>query len=698
MGPVTNVPLRLWLLGTTGVGALGYVFVMNTLGAQPGATPTGFVWPLLGVLPLFGIGLWLATVSESRQGLYVLLGGWGMAVDSAHEVALQSHPAIWASNAIVWVSAAGLLAGVVSTVCGTLAIASFPDGEVEHEWQRRLLSFVWIPVAAFPLAIILSPTVPMSAWLDAPPIPNPYAAESLAWAAPLADVILLLPVAAAALALVVFVSRAVFGDPATRAKLRFMAFAAMATTVAYGFSVAAQVADRVAEDGVGVIVQVCLYLALLSLPVAFIHGILRYGAFGVASPERARIAIRASWILITVLYAVAVTAPALLLANRLSLTGAVILTVTLALALQPARTTAEAFVRRVALGDRDKQLTLMSKVGSRLERTVSPDDVFRELGDAIADGLSATWVRVRLLGDGDGPPATPTEPARNGASPTVVRDLVHAGQRVGRIELGPRRTGDYSAHDLELLDTVARQASAAAANVRLSTQLADQLAELTASRVRLVAAQDEERRRIERNLHDGIQQSVVALIAGLRLSRNRLGRGQLTDLDLAELQDQARETLADLRELAHGIHPQVLTDNGLVSAVESRTARFPIPLTILASDHVRHQRWSTDTEAIAFYTVREALANVAKHSQATHATVTVSTTPDTLRVEIHDDGSGFDAASRNGSPGGLANIRDRVGAVGGRVTVTSTPGHGTRLVVDLPVDLPTDHPRETAGV
>jgi signal transduction histidine kinase len=280
----------------------------------------------------------------------------------------------------------------------------------------------------------------------------------------------------------------------------------------------------------------------------------------------------------------------------------------------------------------------------------------------------------------------------------VVRDLVHAGLRVGQIELGPRRTGDYSAHDLELLDTIARQASPAAANVRLTAELADQLAELTASRVRLVAAQDEERRRIERNLHDGIQQSVVALIAGLRLSRNRLGRGQLTDADLAELQDQARETLADLRELAHGIHPQVLTDNGLVSAVESRTARFPIPLTIVATNDVRHQRWSPDTEAIAFYTVREALANVAKHSGATRATVTVSTTPGTLRVEVDDDGDGFDAASRNGSPGGLANIQDRVGTVGGRVTVTSAPGHGTRLVVDLPVDLPLAHPREAAGV
>ena len=113
---------------------------------------------------------------------------------------------------------------------------------------------------------------------------------------------------------------------------------------------------------------------------------------------------------------------------------------------------------------------------------------------------------------------------------------------------------------------------------------------------------------------------------------------------------------------------------------------------------MRHRRWGADIEAIAFYTVREALTNVAKHSGATHASVAVSTTPSSLRVEVSDDGTGFDLASRNGSPGGLANIRDRVGVVGGRVSVTSTPGHGTRLTVDLPIDLPVEQPREAARV
>ena len=128
-------------------------------------------------------------------------------------------------------------------------------------------------------------------------------------------------------------------------------------------------------------------------------------------------------------------------------------------------------------------------------------------------------------------------------------DLVHTGEQVGRIDLGPK-PGGYAATDLELPTTVAAQATTAVSNVRLATQLKERLEELSNSRVRLIGAQDAERRRIERDLHDGIQQEVVALIAGLRLARNRLSHDQLTTAQPTDLQDQAREMLRDLRELA----------------------------------------------------------------------------------------------------------------------------------------------------
>jgi len=179
----------------------------------------------------------------------------------------------------------------------------------------------------------------------------------------------------------------------------------------------------------------------------------------------------------------------------------------------------------------------------------------------------------------------------------------------------------------------------------------------------------------------------VAQIAGLRLARNRLQRGELTPAELTELQDQARETLTDLRELARGIHPPVLSDNGLVAAVESGVARYPIPLTVEADAAVRTERYADDVETTAYYVVREALANTAKHAHATHASVALARSNGHLRIAITDDGRGIGAAEpAAAATGGLANIRDRVAALRGTVRVSAAEPSGTIVLVELPVD------------
>ncbi len=181
----------------------------------------------------------------------------------------------------------------------------------------------------------------------------------------------------------------------------------------------------------------------------------------------------------------------------------------------------------------------------------------------------------------------------------------------------------------------------------------------------------------------------MAQIAGLRLARNRLQRGELTPEELVELQDQARETLTDLRELARGIHPPVLSDNGLVAAVESGVARYPIPLTVEADAAVRAERYPDEVETTAYYVVREALANTAKHANATHATVGLARNNGHLRIAITDDGCGIGRLSpATASTGGLANIRDRVAALRGTVSVSAAEPTGTTVLVDLPVDGP----------
>ncbi|MFC5858459.1 sensor histidine kinase [Agromyces flavus] len=436
-------------------------------------------------------------------------------------------------------------------------------------------------------------------------------------------------------------------------------------------------------------VQFLVYASLIALPVAAIHGILRYGAFDIPPGDRGRDVARSSNLLITVVYAAAVATPAVLLAPPLTAVPAILLTALTAVVLLPARGWAQRRLHRTLFGDRERQLAMLGELGVQLQRTGEPGELLDSLAEAVRDGLDASWVRIRLV-SADGEFAVSPAGVAGGAdsdAPVETCDLVRGDDVLGRIEVGPRRRGEYSDAERTLLRTVAGQAAASVANVRLTAQLAEQLDELTASRERIVAAQDDERRRLERDLHDGIQQDIVAQIAGLRLARNRLERGELESAELIELQEQARETLTDLRELARGIHPPVLSDNGLVAAVESGVARFPIPLAVEADAAVRGERYPEEVETTAYYVVREALANTAKHAGATHASVGLARSNGHLTITITDDGRGIEPAATAAVHGGLANIRDRVAALRGTVRVTSAdpPDAGTVVLVDLPV-------------
>jgi PAS domain S-box-containing protein len=204
--------------------------------------------------------------------------------------------------------------------------------------------------------------------------------------------------------------------------------------------------------------------------------------------------------------------------------------------------------------------------------------------------------------------------------------------------------------------------------------------ELRASRARLVQAADTERRRLERNLHDGAQQRLVALQLSLRLVRARIaddpaGASELLGAAAAEL-DSA---LADLRELAHGLHPMILTQRGLRPALEQLAVRSPVPVVLNATPA---ERLPETVEAAAYYVVAEALTNVAKHSEATAAEVAVRCERGAARVEVRDDGRGGADA---GGGTGIRGLRDRVDALGGTLAVESPPGEGTVVRAVLPL-------------
>jgi signal transduction histidine kinase len=201
--------------------------------------------------------------------------------------------------------------------------------------------------------------------------------------------------------------------------------------------------------------------------------------------------------------------------------------------------------------------------------------------------------------------------------------------------------------------------------------------------MRLVQADDAARRRLERDLHDGVQQQLVGLLARLGLARNQLRRDpELATSTLRDASLDAQRALENVQELARGIHPAVLTDRGLVEAVRERAARMTVPVTVRIDGVVPGARFGSDLEGAAYFFVSEALANVLKHAQADRVEVRLASEHERLLVEVEDDGCGFDASRAKRS--GLRGLQDRIETLGGRLELRSRPGNGTVLRMDVP--------------
>ncbi|HET9051414.1 MAG TPA: sensor histidine kinase [Candidatus Dormibacteraeota bacterium] len=232
-------------------------------------------------------------------------------------------------------------------------------------------------------------------------------------------------------------------------------------------------------------------------------------------------------------------------------------------------------------------------------------------------------------------------------------------------------------HDPWLLQTAVAATALALDNERLRADVAAQLDQVRASRARIVTAQDEARRRIERDLHDGAQQRLLAVLLTISLARQRAGDAQLQAM-LEEAEAGQRAALAELRRLAAGIHPAILTDGGLGPALRALALLSSVPVTL---DGCPEDRLPAPVEAAAYFVVSEALANVGKHSGAGHAAVRIQHDDGVIRVEVVDDGCG--GASLDGGSG-LRGLADRVAALDGRMELDSRPAEGTRVRAEIP--------------
>ena len=373
----------------------------------------------------------------------------------------------------------------------------------------------------------------------------------------------------------------------------------------------------------------------------------------------------------------------------------ILATAIVAIGFQPVRERVQKVANRLVYGERATPYEVLSEFSGRVAETYAADEVLPRMARVLQEGTGAESATVWLRGVAELRPAAtfPPDAQSPGVLPIIdgalerLPDATHAvevrhqGELLGALSVDKRRGESLNPIEQKLVDDLAHQAGLVLKNVGLSADLRARLDELRASRQRLVQAQDTERRRLERNLHDGAQQHLVALKVKLGLAEMLLERDPAKALTtLEQLKGDADEALETLRDLARGIYPPLLADRGLVAALESQARKATVPVAV---DATGVGRYAQDVESTVYFCVLEALQNVQKYAAAAHVVVRIRDAHDALTFEVVDDGSGFDiAASKRGS--GLTNMADRLDALGGALTVTSTPSAGTTITGTLP--------------
>ena len=562
----------------------------------------------------------------------------------------------------------------------------FPDGKlVSPRWRSVSWVGIALSVAAFLTLGFALPTQPVS--VDAAgndiEIANPLHVpalepiEWLAWA--------LWP---ALLALFVLAIASMFirfrrSTGVERQQLKWFAFAS--TLLAGYFAVSAILeAVGISEGPIG---QMISGLVFAGIPVAVGIAILQYRLWDLDVVIKKAVVAATLVVLAVAVYAGAVALLASLTADRGNTGALFVVALGLGIAFRPVMRVARRFADRVVYGRRATPYEVLAEFSDRMGTSFATADVLPRMAQVLGEGTGAETARVWLLVGGEfhpaaawPPDASPAEPVRpigtrfdiSGEAVTEVRDR---GELLGALSVRMPASDPMSPSKDKLVRDLAAQAGMVLRNVRL-------VEDVRASRQRLVAAQDEERRRLERNIHDGAQQQLVALAVKARLAR------QLTERDpakaaeiLGQIEEETQSALEDLRDLARGIYPPLLADRGLVAALEAQSRKASVPVSVEA-DAVG--RYPADVEATVYFCTLEALQNVAKYAGADRTVIRLSQSNGSLSFEVVDEGRGFDPdAVATGS--GLQGMADRLAAVGGSLEIRSAPGSGTTVAGRVPV-------------
>jgi signal transduction histidine kinase len=673
-----------WSIGTFSialiVGQLVLMFI-DRHAALPDAI-SGGRWNFSNVLsaavniavPVIGIVLASRRPENTIGWLFVAagitlgLGAFGLSY-GAHAL-VASPGSLPAGRLFAWINWVGLIPlGVL-----LFLFFLFPTGHLRSPRWRPAARFVGGAFALLTAIALISST---EAWK------HPYSQSLSLGLAGLLFLVLIVAALVLALAAVVVRFRGSVGEE--RLQLKWFATAAallVATFIASFFS---------SSSSPPPVISVLQSLAFVFLYTAIGIAVLKYRLYEIDVVISKAVVYGTLAVFITLVYVGLVVGVGALVGHRESPLLSAIAAAVIAVAFQPVRQRAGRLANRVVYGERATPYEVLSDFAGRIAGTYSSEDVLPRMAKIVAAGTGAeravVWLRVgdelRAEASSDGLPEVAVLPIKGDATPSLTPGegsvpVTHNGELLGSISIRMPRGETLTPAGERLVSDVASQAGLVLRNVRL-------IEELRASRQRIVAAQDAAARRLERNIHDGAQQQLVALAVKANLAQSLARKDPVRAEEmLSQLKSEAQEALENLRDLARGIYPPLLADQGLLAALAGQARKSPIHVSMEA-DAIG--RFSQDVEAAVYFCTLEALQNVAKYAQASGATVRLSRGDGYLDFEVTDDGVGFDPTAR-GYGTGTQGMADRLAALGGELSVISSPGSGTKVTGRVPVAAP----------
>ena len=666
------------------LGLIGVLVIVGTwlaLRRPAGAVPYSFgfvVYPAIFLCPA-PVGALIASRRPQHPIGWLMLAiglvsATGGVFDESARQLYAPRPELGAALFIV----GDVLSRAVLVLYGTLLLF-FPDGRLPSKrWRPVVVEGVFALTASSALDV-MTPALPDFAMVTPPQnpffVPLPELAQNIIGLALFIGIFgfLLLSIVSVAL-------RFRRAGPELRLQLKWFALAG-SFLVATFVGVNVFIPGGWAPAWVGAV----QFIAAAAMAAAIAIAILRHRLFDIDLVISRTVAYGALAGMITAFYVAVVAGVGSVLAagseSRLLL--AVVATAFVAVAFQPLRTRLERLANRLVYGVRAVPYEVLADFTSRLDGRESSLQLLPVMARMLAQGTGSDAATVWLHENG-GEIAASSFPEHQDVAPdTATRSVLlhHAGANLGTLAVARRSGEALSPTEERLMDGLASQAGLVLHSAGLQDELSRRMIELRQSRHRLVTAQDEARRRLERDLHDGAQQNLVSLRMklGLAASLARDRPGSLEPL-LQEMQSELGDALDSLRNLARGVYPPLLEAEGLKAALRARARQVPISIDVQSGP----ERYPRELEGAVYFCCSEALQNLSKHSRATRGSVRVWCEDRRLFFEVQDNGRGLDAA-RVKLGGGLQNIRDRLDALGGVADVSSAPGSGARVTGWVPL-------------